>query len=201
MTNEMPRESRSSTLRGERDARTNSTPPPYGAHIAAVEQPSDTRFRVQRSLATVHGEEIAALCMDLMPNVDTTQLSSRSDLETAVVLVRKDMDRGFSELRKDMDHEFAEVRSEMRAGFAELRKDMDHEFAEVRSEMRAGFAELRKDMDHGFNELRAEMRVGFAEQGKVLAEQISSSVNQSLRWSIVTMVSMQAVLVAAIRLL
>jgi hypothetical protein len=144
-----------------------------------VEQPSDTRFRVQRSLATVHGEEIAALCMDLMPNVDTTQLSSRSDLETAVVLVRKDMDRGFSELRKDMDHEFAEVRSEMRAGFAEL----------------------RKDMDHGFNELRAEMRVGFAEQGKVLAEQISSSVNQSLRWSIVTMVSMQAVLVAAIRLL
>jgi hypothetical protein len=144
-----------------------------------VEQPSDTRFRVQRSLATVHGEEIAALCMDLMPNVDTTQLSSRSDLETAVVLVRKDMDRGFSELRKDMDHEFAEVRSEMRAGFSEL----------------------RKDMDHGFNELRAEMRVGFAEQGKVLAEQISSSVNQSLRWSIVTMVSMQAVLVAAIRLL
>lgn len=95
--------------------------------------------------------------MDLMPNVDTTQLSSRSDLETAVVLVRKDMDHGF--------------------------------------------AAVRKDMDHGFSELRAEIRAGFAEQGKLLAEQISSSVNQSLRWSIVTMVSMQAVLVAAIRLL
>ena len=153
-------------------------------------QTPDNRFRVQRALATVHGEEIAALCMDLMPNVDTTQLSTREDVETAVVLVRKDMDHGFAELRKDMDHGFAEVRSEMRAGFSELRKDMDH-----------GFADLRKDMDHGFSELRAEMRAGFAEQGKVLAEQISSSVNQSLRWSIVTMVSMQAVLVAAIRLL
>ena len=155
-----------------------------------MEQPSDDRYRVQRALATVHGEEIAALCMDLMPNVDTTQLSSRSDLETAVVLVRKDMDHGFAAVRKDMDH-----------GFSELRKDMDHEFADVRSEMRAGFSELRKDMDHGFSELRAEIRAGFAEQGKLLAEQISSSVNQSLRWSIVTMVSMQAVLVAAIRLL
>ena len=133
-----------------------------------MEQPSDDRYRVQRAFATVHGEEIAALCMDLMPNVDTTQLSSRSDLETAVVLVRKDMDHGFAAVRKDMDHEFSE---------------------------------LRKDMDHGFSELRAEIRAGFAEQGKVLAEQISSSVNQSLRWSIVTMVSMQAVLVAAIRLL
>lgn len=122
-----------------------------------MEQTPDDRFRVQRALATVHGEEIAALCMDLMPNVDTTQLSSRSDLETAVVLVRKDMDHGFSE--------------------------------------------LRKDMDHGFSELRAEIRAGFAEQGKLLTEQISASVNQSLRWSIVTMVSMQAVLVAAIRLL
>ena len=120
-------------------------------------QTPDNRFRVQRALATVHGEEIAALCMDLMPNVDTTQLSSRSDLETAVVLVRKDMDHGF--------------------------------------------AALRTDMDHRFSELRAEIRAGFAEQGKSLAEQISSSVNQSLRWSIVTMVSMQAVLVAAIRLL
>lgn len=144
-----------------------------------MEQTPDDRFRVQRALATVHGEEIAALCMDLMPNVDTTQLSSRSDLETAVVLVRKDMDHGFTAVRKDMDHEFADVRSEMRAGFSEL----------------------RKDMDHGFSELRAEIRAGFAEQGKLLTEQISASVNQSLRWSIVTMVSMQAVLVAAIRLL
>ena len=155
-----------------------------------MEQTPDDRFRVQRALATVHGEEIAALCMDLMPNVDTTQLSSRSDLETAVVLVRKDMDHGFTAVRKDMDHEFADVRSEMRGGFSELRKDMDH-----------GFSELRKDMDHGFSELRAEIRAGFAEQGKLLTEQISASVNQSLRWSIVTMVSMQAVLVAAIRLL
>jgi hypothetical protein len=84
--------------------------------------------------------------MDLMPDIDTAQLSTRGDVETAVVLVRK-------------------------------------------------------DMDHGFSELRAEIRAGFAEQGKMLAEQIASSVNQSLRWSIVTMVSMQAVLVAAIRLL
>jgi hypothetical protein len=133
-----------------------------------MERPSDTRFRVQRSLATVHGEEIAALCMDLMPNFDTSGLVTRPDLDGAVVLVRKDMDHGFAELRKDMDHRFSE---------------------------------LRKDMDHGFSELRAEIRAGFAEQGKMLAEQIASSVNQSLRWSIVTMVSMQAVLVATIRLL
>ncbi|MFM8600844.1 MAG: hypothetical protein ACKODP_02005 [Actinomycetota bacterium] len=155
-----------------------------------MEQPPDTRFRVQRSLATVHGEEIAALCMDLMPDIDTAQLSTRADVETAVVLVRKDMDHGFAELRKDMDH-----------GFAELRKDMDHGFAELRTEMRTSQAELRKDMDHGFADMRAEMRAGFAEQGKLLTEQIASSVTQSLRWSIVTMVSMQAVLVAAIRLL
>jgi hypothetical protein len=63
------------------------------------------------------------------------------------------------------------------------------------------FSEMQQTIEHGFSELRAEIRAGFAEQGKVLAEQISSSVNQSLRWSIVTMVSMQAVLVAAIRLL
>ncbi len=144
-----------------------------------MEQTPDNRFRVQRALATVHGEEIAALCMDLMPNVDTTQLSSRSDLETAVVLVRKDMDHGFSELRADMEHRFAE-----------MQQTMDHRFSD-----------MQQTMDHGFSELRAEIRAGFAEQGKSLAEQISSSVNQSLRWSIVTMVSMQAVLVAAIRLL
>ncbi|MFM9133293.1 MAG: hypothetical protein ACKORY_11415 [Actinomycetota bacterium] len=144
-----------------------------------MEQPPDTRFRVQRSLATVHGEEIAALCMDLMPDIDTAQLSTRADVETAVVLVRKDMDHGF----------------------AELRKDMDHGFAELRTEMRTSQAELRKDMDHGFADMRAEMRAGFAEQGKLLTEQIASSVTRSLRWSIVTMVSMQAVLVAAIRLL
>lgn len=144
-----------------------------------MEQPSDDRFRVQRALATVHGEEIAALCMDLMPNVDTTQLSSRSDLETAVVLVRKDMDHGFAAVRKDMDHRFAE-----------MQQTMDHRFSD-----------MQQTMSHGFAELRSEMHAGFAEQGKLLAEQISSSVNQSLRWSIVTMVSMQAVLVAAIRLL
>jgi DNA anti-recombination protein RmuC len=144
-----------------------------------MEQPSDDRYRVQRALATVHGEEIAALCMDLMPNVDTTQLSSRSDLETAVVLVRKDMDHGFAALRTDMDHRFAE-----------MQQTMDHRFSE-----------MQQTMSHGFAEVRSEMRAGFAEQGKLLAEQISSSVNQSLRWSIVTMVSMQAVLVAAIRLL
>jgi DNA anti-recombination protein RmuC len=144
-----------------------------------MEQPSDDRYRVQRALATVHGEEIAALCMDLMPNVDTTQLSSRSDLETAVVLVRKDMDHGFAALRTDMDHRFAE-----------MQQTMDHRFSE-----------MQQTMSHGFAEVRSEMRAGFAEQGKLLAEQISSSVNQSLRWSIVTMVSVQAVLVAAIRLL
>lgn len=155
-----------------------------------MEQPSDDRFRVQRALATVHGEEIAALCMDLMPNVDTTQLSSRSDLETAVVLVRKDMDHGFAAVRKDMDH-----------GFSELRKDMDHRFAEMQQTMDHRFSDMQQTMSHGFAELRSEMHAGFAEQGKLLAEQISSSVNQSLRWSIVTMVSMQAVLVAAIRLL
>lgn len=153
-------------------------------------QTPDNRFRVQRALATVHGEEIAALCMDLMPNVDTTQLSSRSDLETAVVLVRKDMDHGFSELRADMEHRFAEMQQTMDHRFSDMQQTMDHRFSE-----------MQQTMDHGFSELRAEIRAGFAEQGKSLAEQISSSVNQSLRWSIVTMVSMQAVLVAAIRLL
>jgi hypothetical protein len=133
-----------------------------------MEQTADDRFRVQRALATVHGEEIAALCMDLMPNVDTSGLVTRPDLDGAVVLVRKDMDHGFAAVRKDMDHRFSE---------------------------------MQQTIEHGFSELRAEIRAGFAEQGKVLAEQISSSVNQSLRWSIVTMVSMQAVLVAAIRLL
>ena len=155
-----------------------------------MEQTPDNRFRVQRALATVHGEEIAALCMDLMPNVDTTQLSSRSDLETAVVLVRKDMDHGFSELRADMEHRFAEMQQTMDHRFSDMQQTMDHRFSE-----------MQQTMDHGFSELRAEIRAGFAEQGKSLAEQISSSVNQSLRWSIVTMVSMQAVLVAAIRLL
>ena len=133
-----------------------------------MDQTADDRFRVQRARATVHGEEIAALCMDLMPNVDTSGLVTRPDLDGAVVLVRKDMDHGFAAVRKDMDHRFSE---------------------------------MQQTIEHGFSELRAEIRAGFAEQGKVLAEQISSSVNQSLRWSIVTMVSMQAVLVAAIRLL
>lgn len=144
-----------------------------------MEHTPDGRFRVQRALATVHGEEIAPLCMDLMPNVDTSGLVTRPDLDGAVVLVRKDMDHGFAELRKDMDHRFAE-----------MQQTMDHRFSE-----------MQQTMSHGFAEVRSEMRAGFAEQGKLLTEQISSSVNQSLRWSIVTMVSMQAVLVAAIRLL
>lgn len=107
---------------------------------------ADNRFRVQRSLATVHGEEIAALHMDMMPNFDPAQLVTRSDLDAAIVL---------------------------------LRRDMDHEFTAVRS----------------------EMRVAFADQGKVLSEQISRSVSQIMRWSVVTMISLQAVMVAAIRLL
>lgn len=156
------------TRRGDRDARTISTPSPYGAHIRRMNQPSDTRFRVQKSLATVHGEEIAALCMELMPQIDTTLLATRPDLDGAVVLLRRDMDHGFAAIRADMDRELNDIRNEMRTGFAAI---------------------------------RAEMQLGFAEQGRLFAEAVARSTNQSLRWSIVTMVSMQAVLVAAVRLL
>ncbi|MEY4009432.1 MAG: hypothetical protein ACO28P_04730 [Ilumatobacteraceae bacterium] len=122
-----------------------------------MNQPPDTRFRVQKSLATVHGEEIAALCMELMPQIDTTLLVTRPDLDGAVVLLRRDMDHGFAAIRAEMNNEFAAI--------------------------------------------RAEMQLGFAEQGRLFAEAVARSTNQSLRWSIVTMVSMQAVLVAAVRLL
>lgn len=122
-----------------------------------MNQPPDTRFRVQKSLATVHGEEIAALCMELMPQIDTTLLVTRSDLDGAVVLLRRDMDHGFAAIRAEMNNEFAAI--------------------------------------------RAEMQLGFAEHGRLFAEAVARSTNQSLRWSIVTMVSMQAVLVAAVRLL
>jgi hypothetical protein len=167
------------TRRGDRDARTISTPSPYGAHIRRMNQPSDTRFRVQKSLATVHGEEIAALCMELMPQIDTTLLATRPDLDGAVVLLRRDMDHGFAAIRADMNNEFAAIRA-----------DMDRELNDIRNEMRTGFAAIR-----------AEMQLGFAEQGRLFAEAVARSTNQSLRWSIVTMVSMQAVLVAAVRLL
>lgn len=185
-----PRPASNATRRGDRDARTISTPSPYGAHIRRMNQPSDTRFRVQKSLATVHGEEIAALCMELMPQIDTTLLVTRPDLDGAVVLLRRDMDHGFAAIRAEMNNEFAAVRA-----------DMDRELNDIRNEMRTGFAAIRAEMDHGFAAVRAEMQVGFAEQGRLFAETVARSTNQSLRWSIVTMVSMQAVLVAAVRLL
>jgi hypothetical protein len=178
------------TRRGDRDARTISTPSPYGAHIRRMNQPSDTRFRVQKSLATVHGEEIAALCMELMPQIDTTLLATRPDLDGAVVLLRRDMDHGFAAIRAEMNNEFAAIRAEMNNEFAAIRADMDRELNDIRNEMRTGFAAIR-----------AEMQLGFAEQGRLFAEAVARSTNQSLRWSIVTMVSMQAVLVAAVRLL
>jgi hypothetical protein len=155
-----------------------------------MNQPPDTRFRVQKSLATVHGEEIAALCMELMPQIDTTLLVTRPDLDGAVVLLRRDMDHGFAAIRAEMNNEFAAIRA-----------DMDRELNDIRNEMRTGFAAIRAEMNNEFAAIRAEMQLGFAEQGRLFAEAVARSTNQSLRWSIVTMVSMQAVLVAAVRLL
>jgi hypothetical protein len=100
-----------------------------------------------------------------------------------------------------MDRELNDIRNEMRTGFAAIRAEMNNEFAAIRADMDRELNDIRNEMRTGFAAIRAEMQLGFAEQGRLFAEAVARSTNQSLRWSIVTMVSMQAVLVAAVRLL
>ena len=86
-------------------------------------------LRVREALATVHGNDIADLCMDMMQTIDLSHLATRDDvhvLRTELNQLRHDMDTKFARLRNEMDTKFAELRNDMDAGFAQLR----HDFAE-----------------------------------------------------------------------
>lgn len=76
------------------------------------------RLRVREALATVHGNDIADLCMDMMQTIDLSHLATRDDVH----VLRTEL----NQLRHDMDTKFTALRNDMDAGFAQLR----HDFAE-----------------------------------------------------------------------
>ena len=85
------------------------------------------------------GPRPAEILMEHLPPAGWRDLATKSDVESASLL-----------LRTDMEVEFANVRTEMRTEFANIRTEMRTEFANVRTEMADLRTELVSGMEKGF---------------------------------------------------
>jgi len=81
------------------------------------------------------GPRPAEILMEHLPPAGWRDLATKSDVESASLL-----------LRTDMEVEFADVRTE----FADVRAEMRTEFADVRAEMAALRTEMVAGMEKGF---------------------------------------------------
>ena len=111
------------------------------------------------------GPRPAEILMEHLPPAGWRDLATKSDVESASLL-----------LRTEMRTEFANVRAEMKAEFANVRAEMKSEFANVRTEMRTEFANVRAEMADLRTELVAGMEKGFRSQtwkmiGAIVASQ------------------------------
>jgi hypothetical protein len=111
------------------------------------------------------GPRPAEILMEHLPPAGWRDLATKSDVESASLL-----------LRTDMEVEFANVRTEMRTEFANIRTEMRTEFANVRTEMRTEFANVRTEIADLRTELVAGMEKGFRSQtwkmiGAIVASQ------------------------------
>ena len=190
--------------------------------MVAMNPQRTDRLRVREALATVHGNDIADLCMDMMQTIDLSHLATREDIhllrteiaqlrhdsgtantqlrngtDTSFTELRNDMNAGFTELRTDMDTRITELRNDMNAGFTTLRTDMDTRITELRTDMDTKFAALRNDMNAGFEQLRHE----FAQHAAANQAWMVDRINISQRWNIGMVVSVMGVIMAASKLL
>lgn len=85
------------------------------------------------------GPRPAEILMEHLPPAGWRDLATKSDVESASLL-----------LRTEMEVEFANVRTEMRTEFANVRAEMRTEFANVRAEMADLRTELVAGMEKGF---------------------------------------------------
>ena len=121
--------------------------------------------------------------MEHLPPAGWRDLATKSDVESASLLLRTDMEvefgkvrAEFANVRAEMATEFANVRAEMATEFANVRTEMRTEFSNVRTEMRTEFANVRAEMADLRTELVAGMEKGFRSQtwkmiGAIVASQ------------------------------
>ena len=84
--------------------------------------------------------------MEHLPPAGWRDLATKSDVESASLLLRTDMEVEFGKVRT----EFANVRAEMATEFANVRAEMRTEFANVRAEIADLRTELVAGMEKGF---------------------------------------------------
>ena len=118
------------------------------------------------------GPRPAEILMEHLPPAGWRDLATKSDVESASLLLRTDMEVEFGKVRT----EFANVRAEMATEFANVRTEMRTEFANVRAEMRTEFANVRAEIADLRTELVAGMEKGFRSQtwkmiGAIVASQ------------------------------
>ena len=179
--------------------------------MVAMNPQRTDRLRVREALATVHGNDIADLCMDMMQTIDLSHLATREDihlLRTELAQLRHDSGTANTQLRNDTDTSFTELRNDMNAGFTELRTDMDTRITELRNDMDTKFTTLRTDMDTKFAALRNDMNAGFEQLRHEFAQHAAANqawmvdrINISQRWNIGMVVSVMGVIMAASKLL
>ena len=80
------------------------------------------------------GPRPAEILMEHLPPAGWRDLATKSDVESASLLLRTEMRTEFANVRAEMKAEFANVRAEMRTEFANVRAEM----ADLRTELVAG---------------------------------------------------------------
>ncbi|MFN5650430.1 MAG: hypothetical protein ACK49M_02985 [Actinomycetes bacterium] len=96
------------------------------------------------------GPRPAEILMEHLPPAGWRDLATKSDVESASLLLRTDMEVEFANVRTEMRTEFANIRTEMRTEFANIRTEMRTEFANIRTEMADLRTELVSGMEKGF---------------------------------------------------
>jgi hypothetical protein len=96
------------------------------------------------------GPRPAEILMEHLPPAGWRDLATKSDVESASLLLRTEMRTEFANVRTEMRTEFANIRTEMRTEFANVRTEMRTEFANVRTEIADLRTELVSGMEKGF---------------------------------------------------
>ena len=122
------------------------------------------------------GPRPAEILMEHLPPAGWRDLATKSDVESASLLLRTDMEVEFADVRTEMRTEFANVRAEMATEFANVRT----EIADLRTEMRTEFANVRTEIADLRTELVAGMEKGFRSQSWKMIGAIVASQSTTL---------------------
>ena len=122
------------------------------------------------------GPRPAEILMEHLPPAGWRDLATKSNVESASLLLRTDMEVEFADVRTEMRTEFANVRAEMATEFANVRT----EIADLRTEMRTEFANVRTEIADLRTELVAGMEKGFRSQSWKMIGAIVASQSTTL---------------------